>query len=250
MTTAFTVLGMHKSGTTLVSQMLNASGIRMVEAEDVRSYDEGNHFERQATSALNKELLQCGSTNSLRVTAPYRPSADHPAAIAKARGIAQDNTATGDWGFKDPRSCLTHAFWFEALPDLRVICVFRGASSVRRHYTVGKPHAVDRGLRALRAWHIYNAAMLEAYESTAPDRRILLEYETLMREIDELKRIEAFVGRPIHDSRTPALNRRESKIGKYESVERALLQLTAGLDVTALEARLATAFAAERPDPT
>jgi hypothetical protein len=247
MTTAFTVLGMHKSGTTLLSQMLHASGIGMIEAADNRSYDEGNHFERQATNDLNKELLDCGRANSLRVIAPYVAGKDHTSRLLTARGIASTIAAQGDdWGFKDPRSCLTHRFWAEALPDLKVICVYRPASSVRRHYTVGKPLALDRGLRALRAWHVYNAAMLDAYEATPAPRRMMLEYETLMRDDAELRRLEAFVGRPVTDSRRPALNRRASIIGGREKLERAVLKLAYGLDVTALEARLAATLAAER----
>ena len=245
MTTAFTVLGMHKSGTTLLSQILHASGIGMIEAADSRSYDEGNHFEREATNELNKDLLHCGRANSLRVITRYCPGEGHTAAVAKARAIAADIAKSGDWGFKDPRSCLTYSLWAEALPDLKVICVFRAASSVRRHYTVGKPFALNRGLRALRAWHIYNSAMLDAYDTTPAQNRLMLEYETLLQDAAELNRVESFVGRPVHDSRLPWLNRRANTIVSWrELIERAVLKLAFGLDVTALEVRLAETFAA------
>ena len=70
MTKAFIILGMHKSGTTLVSQMLHQSGIAMVSDVDDRSYDQGNHFERLSTNMLNKQLLKCGEINSLRSSHP------------------------------------------------------------------------------------------------------------------------------------------------------------------------------------
>ncbi|MBC2836153.1 sulfotransferase family protein [Paragemmobacter straminiformis] len=247
MTTVYTILGMHKSGTTLLSQMLDASGIGMIEGVDSRSYDQGNHFERLSTNGLNKRLLGCGEANSLRVITPYAAGPDHADRIAEARALASEIAAPGgDWGFKDPRSCLTHAFWAEALPDLRVICVYRSAASVRRHYTARKHLSVSRGARALRAWYLYNHGMLAAYDSTAPARRILLNYETLLTDDAELRRLQAFVGRPLQDSRRPALNRRSSAIGLRERIERAALRGFAGLDITALESRLAAALAAER----
>ena len=42
----YVVLGMHKSGTTLISQILHHSGVNMggAEIETSRSYDEGNKY--------------------------------------------------------------------------------------------------------------------------------------------------------------------------------------------------------------
>jgi hypothetical protein len=65
------VLGMHKSGTTLVSEILHHSGIRMVENDSVESYDHGNHFEREDTNQFNKRLLGCGEASSIRSQHPH-----------------------------------------------------------------------------------------------------------------------------------------------------------------------------------
>lgn len=46
----FVVLGMHKSGTTLVSQILHHSGIPMGDGFDENvTYDGGNKYEREST---------------------------------------------------------------------------------------------------------------------------------------------------------------------------------------------------------
>ena len=45
----FVVLGMHKSGTTLVSDILHRSGVPMVEVRSSEGYDQGNKMERDAT---------------------------------------------------------------------------------------------------------------------------------------------------------------------------------------------------------
>ena len=63
------VLGMHKSGTTLVSQMLHQSGIAMVEEADAAAgYDDGNQWEREATKLVNHTLLGSAGLYSLRAT--------------------------------------------------------------------------------------------------------------------------------------------------------------------------------------
>ena len=59
------VLGMHKSGTSLISEILHYSGIDMIEQDSTLGYDEGFHHERRATSEINKDLLRSRGLHSL-----------------------------------------------------------------------------------------------------------------------------------------------------------------------------------------
>ena len=54
----YVVLGMHKSGTTLLSQVLHHSGIDMGEIPDGVSYDKGNKYEDQESFHINMELIR------------------------------------------------------------------------------------------------------------------------------------------------------------------------------------------------
>ena len=56
-TMIFVILGMHKSGTTLVSQTLHASGINMGDFDSSLTYDTNNKFERHNTQELNRDML-------------------------------------------------------------------------------------------------------------------------------------------------------------------------------------------------
>ncbi len=244
----FSVIGMHKSGTTLAAQILDASGVPMVEGVDTRSYDAGNKCERLSTNEMNKKLLACGSKNSLRVLAEYQTGKDLQSLKDSAQEIVMQAKPQGGeyWGFKDPRNCLTHPFWAELIPDLRVICIFRSASSVRRHYVARKSKIRNNGVRALRAWAVYNTAVIRIFEQTRPDHRILLSYDALLGDDTEFARMQRFVGLPLKDLRRPELNRRKREKGIMEKVEARLVKMFWGLDVPAIENRLAVLFQEDR----
>lgn len=232
------VLGMHKSGTTLVSQMLHRSGIAMVDAEEAGGYDDGNHFERPATNDINKYVLGRPTGNSLRTFQRLDLAQVPPDAEDRARElIGALDRSHQRWGFKDPRSCLTYSFWKRVLPPHRIVCVYRSPGEVHAHYSKA---TVDptRGIRTLRAWHEYNLGMLEAFEAADPADRLLIDYRILMQDSSELNRLADFVGAPIKDERVARLQRARPGLGHRIRLEAALLKLTSGRDVFALERRI------------
>lgn len=72
----YVIMGMHKSGTSLIAETLHKSGINMGYFDEQLSYDEANHYERWHTSELNHYLLgTTPRTHSLdRFVAPDRKS--------------------------------------------------------------------------------------------------------------------------------------------------------------------------------
>lgn len=202
----FVVLGMHKSGTTLVSELLHHSGIEMVVNSNSAGYDQGDHYERETTNSLNKELLGCGNLSSLKVFTKLETSDINAELDTKARELVVTLfDGHKPRGFKDPRTCLTYRYWAKILPRHKLICVYRAYPEVHRHYTKRTRLAPFRGIRTLRAWHIYNSEVLEAYVKTAPLDRLIIDYSKLMRESSEMKRLEIFVGRDLADRRDKRL---------------------------------------------
>jgi len=101
------VLGMHKSGTSLIAATLHGAGIAMVEGDA-----QGHTVERASTRALNKAVLAMGHAHSLSIAAPLSPARLQPQQQAAARRLLAGLTATTSrqtpaWGFKDPRTLLT-----------------------------------------------------------------------------------------------------------------------------------------------
>jgi len=103
----YVVLGMHKSGTTLIAQILHHSGVNMGEIDDSVSYDSGNKYERHSTLQLNEDILGQGSVNSIELTAPDMLSLSD-SQRERMRQIIASNEAkyNGNWRFKEPRTCL------------------------------------------------------------------------------------------------------------------------------------------------
>ena len=105
------VLGMHKSGTTLITEIIHHSGIRMIETDKAGGYDEGNKYERVSTNLLNKELLQCSNIKSLRVTQHLEVDAVDASLWDKGKSIVKEiNSVNEAWGFKEPRTLMTFGF--------------------------------------------------------------------------------------------------------------------------------------------
>lgn len=202
----YVVLGMHKSGTTLVSKLLHRSGINMIETPDNGlSYEEGNTFERDATKRLNNEILGSHGVSSLdaiclpdiTLSSELR---QHMRAVVDGCGAAYD-----DWGFKDPRTCLTYPLWKEVLPDHKLIIVYRGLGEVQRHY-LGRDwrrkmlHTFSISWKAVRTWSTYNARILE-YVRASDVPYLALNYAELMANDAELVRLAGFLNRDIEDVR-------------------------------------------------
>lgn len=244
MVSTFIIMGMHKSGTTLISEMLDLSGISMQEELDKRSYDQGNYFERRSTKAMNKKLLSSDGKNSLRVIRQLQGNQNKNELNLKAQRILNDaaRTSAGDWGFKDPRNCLTYDFWSSLLPEHKIICIYRNPENVHAHYTGRRKLSVSRGFRALRAWSIYNNSMLKAYKSQSAEGRIMINYERLMASNNELRRLERFVGRSLVDRRKKSMQRHFITRNSRVDTEGKLVHFLCGLEPTQIKDQLDQAF--------
>ena len=220
----YVVLGMHKSGTTLVAKMLHASGINMGESIDESAdYSAGNHYERQSTADINHLLLEGCLTPPSRLfgfarttdSGPHYPSLSRVRALPNAVRpdderrmedvIASCSRQHQDWGFKDPRTCLTYPLWRSRLGPHRVIAVYRGIRPVLSHYRVNGLGQVDvwRSHQVLTTWMRYNEEIVRACRQPGVPS-LVVRYERLMDDERERQRLAAFVGRPLADVRTNA----------------------------------------------
>lgn len=224
----YVVLGMHKSGTTLVSRMLHDAGIAMVEAADPTvGYDQRNTWEREATKRINHELLDSSGAFSL---APLARRAPAPATLDRMRSLVSAcSRLHADWGFKDPRSCLTYDCWADVLPEHRVVAVYRQPAEAWSHYwssTTGRRRwTIFR--QFLARWSEYNEGILAAV-AAARAPAIVVEYARLMDGDDELLRLERFLGRPIADPRDAGMRRSRTRPTGLYAVARMWHRLGGG----------------------
>jgi hypothetical protein len=202
----YIVLGMHKSGTSLVSEILHHSGVAMVEDDNGPGldYDTGNKHEREAVFALDNDILDSHGVESIMIPFPRELRVD---AAVRARMHAVVNGApegSRDWGFKDPRLCLTYPAWRDLLPEHRLIGIYRSPYALATRYETNR--SVRRAYRMLASWHEHNLRMLSYVEDT-PHPWLLLRYERLMEGDAELGRLARFIGRDVTDRRRTELRR-------------------------------------------
>src|SRR5262249_45296500 len=124
-------LGMHRSGTSLVSRILNVRGVYLGPEEHLMRPSADNptgHWESRLIKQINDEILSIlGGTWQEPPPLPtgWERSPELAAPRRRAREIIEGDFAGSElWGFKDPRSSLTLPFWQRILDPMRyVICL-------------------------------------------------------------------------------------------------------------------------------
>jgi len=223
----YIILGMHKSGTTLVSQLLHRSGIDMGDHfEDGGSYDQGNQWERREAFLINLDLVGCREADYFSLDHYHEAGATLPPAQEKAMRAMIDELESvgGSWGFKEPLTCLTYEQWKKTLPPHRVIGVYRNPVEVinhyRRHYR--RPFgSLTVAWRALRAWSNYNQGMLRAVEELESDA-LLIRYEDLMTGDSDFLRLQEFIGEPLVDVRNASQRRARARYLFFTILDRVM----------------------------
>lgn len=209
----YVVLGMHKSGTTLVSQMLHHSGINMGDFDPEISYDRGNQYERESALQLDMDILQARDDMVLDLPAPEIIQMDSDQRSRMQGIISECQSQFTDWGFKDPRASLIYQLWAEELPPHKIIVVFRHPSQVWGHFIwAGKRYYHTNFHRAysyLHRWQEHNRNILDCLEATRMDF-VVLNYGELMTSDDEFNTLNQFVGGGLVDVRNPGLFRNKS----------------------------------------
>ena len=240
----FVVLGMHKSGTTLVSDILHSSGIPMVEEKSAGNYDEGNKMERHSTRMLNMDLLQENGVESLRMIRGLDASSVTAAHRETARSLcreAAEAASESSWGFKDPRTLLTFDFWMEVLENPRLIGIFRDPLEVFQHYVrrAGR-RWISRDPAylpdALHAWCAYNQRLLKL-KQMYPEM-LLLDYSHLLSSEGAMSHLSEFVGRPLVDCRDPGMRRAKADRTMDYRIARQIVRLRNKADPDQIYAEL------------
>jgi hypothetical protein len=206
---------MHKSGTTLVSQILHHSGINMGdEIDENQSYDQGNQYERRSTQHLNMEILGAKDSGVLFLARPKTLIMTSAQRDRMGEIIRTCNARYVNWGFKDPRTCLTYPLWAGELPVHKLIAVYRAPEEIwpRFRYN-GLKYWIANPWFAwafMQRWYEHTINILDFCEKTSMDY-LVLSYKELMTGSDEFERLQSFVAQPLLDRRRRDLYRGQSR---------------------------------------
>ena len=152
-------LGMHRSGTSLLTGSLEAAELNLGEVNDAAPHNRKGNKENEAIRDLNDALLtKAGAAWDLPPDGQVRwDRADKE----RARLLVEPYIrAARPWGFKDPRTVWTVEGWLRLLPDARMIGVFRHPSLVVRSLTARPGALAIESDEALRLWCAYNTELI------------------------------------------------------------------------------------------
>lgn len=184
------VAGFHRSGTSLLTQVLHAGGLfvgdRLLGAAPSNPY---GHFEDLEVLNLHRAIL--GAHDDAPGDAWHwdEPTAFHLSSAHWAsmrRLVAKRDAAHETWGFKDPRVCLFLGAWKYVMPDAKVVVVYRDPGECVRSMESRQGGELVRGVgiarnqtfftrpdHGLKIWDTYNRALLAFAEAHVEDCLVL-----------------------------------------------------------------------------
>ncbi|MGH8042123.1 MAG: glycosyltransferase [Rudaea sp.] len=191
--TGILVLGMHRSGTSAVTRMLNLCGADLgqhllpAKPDNARGFWENEIFLKLHEQAMSQWNIRW---HDLAVFPPnWRASKtahDFKSALTKA--LQQEFAKQRLWLVKDPRLSLLAPLWIDALQDRPTRLVF--VIVVRHPDEVAASLAARDGFSGAHSRALWLQHMVECTRSTRDQPRVFVEYDRLMMDWrNELSRI-------------------------------------------------------------
>jgi hypothetical protein len=171
------IIGMHRSGTSMVAQLLHQCGLFLGSADQLLGATSGNqdgHFEHLGFLKINEGLLRYfgGSWES---PPKLNPGWERDAALAElfaaARALLQTFSGKSLWGWKEPRTTILLPFWKSLIPNLQFVICVRSPLDVANSLARRDRVPMERGVI------LWNRYMHAAIEHTEGWPRLLAFYE-------------------------------------------------------------------------
>jgi hypothetical protein len=177
------VLGMHRSGTSLVAHVLSALGIYAGRPDELTPADMFNptgFWERKDVVDLDEEILTAlgaSWTDPLRAEVTRLSDDQRAVYVARARRIvARSLQGRGPFLLKDPHMSLLLPLWREALQNPICVLTWRDPVAVARSLDTRDKRPL---LLSVAVWEHYTRTLLRDSEGLP---RVLVSYEELIAE--------------------------------------------------------------------
>lgn len=161
------ILGMHRSGTSMVSRILNICGVYLGESGEIMSEpvmisNQKGHWENLKVLEINEEILNLfGGSWDDPPEFPENWERDFRLADIEKKAIEfreKMNRRSVVWGFKEPRTCLTLLFWKKIIPNMTYVIPIR--SSIEVAWSLKKRDGFTL-LKGIKLWAIYWGSILK-----------------------------------------------------------------------------------------
>lgn len=196
------VLGMHRSGTSVVTRGLQVLGVdlgtRLLAAE--QGVNDKGFWEDMDITAFDVDLL-CALGHDWHSFAPLQPSEFQGPIIdsfkLRAVQLMRDKLAGIDvLGLKDPRMARLMPFWQDVFEHLGVTVHY--VIACRNPMSVARSLAKRNSFPLEKSYLLWFEHMLLAMKYTASAQRVFIDYDLMLREpAQQLTRIARSVGMPL-----------------------------------------------------
>jgi len=186
------ILGMHRSGTSLVSGLLTTLGVYM--GKDFDGPTPSNpvsHFEDMEFRKLNDRILKFsgGEWDNLPKESEIRKS--QKKFSKPIVSLVKKRSKYKIWGWKDPRTVLTIDLYMQSLKNPYFIIVFRNPLSIALSLNNRESRPIKSGLKLSS---VYNQRMVNFLKKYPNTKKILINYEDLILDpVSELRKIIEFI---------------------------------------------------------
>ena len=176
------VLGMHRSGTSALTSLLDRLGFYAGPDESLMGADDHNamgYWELGEVQALNEELLAAlgGSWTDVLGIDPRRLTrAERESFLRRAQSLVGHLSSYGPWVIKDPRLCLLLPFWLDLLERPLCILTHRNPLAIARSLARRDGLPIHAGIAL---WEHYIRAALAASQGLP---RALVRYRDLVQD--------------------------------------------------------------------
>lgn len=196
------VLGSHRSGTSLVTRLINMMGAYFAIGDSALGANEENpkgFWERWDVIAANNELLahygcewdklekwKFVDTPAKKDAAALKPISD------KIQKIVMELDANRPWVIKDPRMCLTFPFWKQHLEVPVIVAVYRNPLEIARSLKTRNEFSFSH---SMALWEYYATGMANAVKNTptiwvSHQDMLSKPVETVKKLLDDLEKLE------------------------------------------------------------
>ena len=180
------VLGMHRSGTSLLTGTLQEAGLVLGDVVHAAPHNRKGNRESIPIQILHEDLLERAGGSWDQPPEAVKWARVH---VALRDQIIARFQGQPVWGFKDPRTLFCLEGWLDALPELQLVGIVRHPESVARSLQARNGFPLERGLqlwlhynRRLQRWLEYRPAPLLHFDDDLD--RFRFQASALIRQLD------------------------------------------------------------------